>query len=84
MRKNLASLKAIEIRKVSKNVAKKEILTYMERHKEAYASDISEELGMEIEGGINQTSTKTSSPSTLTAKDLTFIGSVRHFPLVTS
>lgn len=48
VRKNLASLKAIEIRKVSKNIAKKGILDYMERHKEAYASDMSEELGLDI------------------------------------
>lgn len=49
MRKSIASLKAIEIRRVSKNVAKKEILGYMKRHKEAYASDISEELCLDID-----------------------------------
>ncbi len=48
VRKNLAVLKAIEIREVSKNVAKKEILDYMKKHREAYASDISEELGLDI------------------------------------
>ena len=33
VRKNLASLKAIEIRKVSRNVARKEVFDYMKRHK---------------------------------------------------
>lgn len=49
VRKNLASLKAIEIRKVSRNAARKEVLDYMKRHKEAYASDVSEELGIDLD-----------------------------------
>lgn len=49
VRKNLASLKAIEIRPVSKAQARKEIMNYMKKHKEAYASDISEELGIELD-----------------------------------
>jgi len=49
VRKNLASLKAVQIRKISKSAAKKEILDYMKKHKEAYASDISEELGLELD-----------------------------------
>jgi len=48
VRRNLASLKAIEIRKLSRNAAKKEILNYMKRHKEAYASDIAEEIGLDL------------------------------------
>ncbi len=49
VRKNLASLKAVQIRNVSKLTAKKEILDYMKKNKEAYASDISEELGLDID-----------------------------------
>jgi len=49
VRKNLGTLKAIQIRNVSKSVAKKEIFDYMKKHKEAYASDISEELGLDLD-----------------------------------
>lgn len=49
VRKNLASLKAIQIRPLSKAAAKKEILNYMKKHKEAYASDISEERGLDLD-----------------------------------
>ena len=49
VRKNLALLKAIEIRNVSKSVARKEIMNYMKTHKEAYASDISEELSLDLD-----------------------------------
>ena len=49
VRKNLASLKAMQIRPVSKAAAKKEVLEYMKTHKEAYASDISEELGLDLD-----------------------------------
>jgi Arc/MetJ-type ribon-helix-helix transcriptional regulator len=49
VRKNLASIKAIQIRPVSKAAAKKEILDYMKKHKESYASDISEELGIDLD-----------------------------------
>src|SRR3989344_1469674 len=49
VRKNLASLKAIQIQPVSKATAKKEILDYMKKHREAYASDISEELGLDLD-----------------------------------
>lgn len=49
VRKNLASLKAIQIRNVSRSTARKEILDYMKKHKEAYASDISEELGLDLD-----------------------------------
>ena len=49
VRKNLASLKVIEMRKMSKTEAKKEILDYMKKHTEAYASDVSEELGIDLD-----------------------------------
>lgn len=49
VRKNIASLRAVEIRDVSKSVAKKEILQYMRKHREAYASDVSEDLGLDLE-----------------------------------
>jgi len=49
VRKNLASMKVVEMRKISKTHARKEILNYMKKHKEAYASDISEELGIELD-----------------------------------
>lgn len=49
VRKNITSLKTVKIRNVSKITAKKEILEYMKSHKEAYASDIVEELGLDIE-----------------------------------
>jgi|SRR3989344_2877434 len=49
VRKNLASLKVIETRNVSKIAAKKEILEYMKKHKESYASDVSEDLGLDID-----------------------------------
>ncbi len=49
VRKNLASLKAVQIRPVSKATAKKEILDYMKKHREAYASDVSEELGLDLD-----------------------------------
>lgn len=49
VRKNLASLKVIQIRDVSKSKAQKEILDYMKRHREAYASDISEELELDLD-----------------------------------
>jgi predicted ArsR family transcriptional regulator len=48
VRKNLASIKAIQIRPVSKAAARKEILDYMKKHKEAYASDIYDELGLDL------------------------------------
>ena len=49
VRKNLASLKIIETRNISKVAAKKEILEYMKKHRESYASDVSEDLGLDIE-----------------------------------
>ncbi len=49
VRKNLSSLKAIQIRSVSRSEARKEILGYMKKNKEAYASDISEELGLDLD-----------------------------------
>lgn len=49
VRKNLASLKMMQVRDVSKSAARKEILDYMKRHKEAYASDIAEELGLDMD-----------------------------------
>jgi len=49
VRKNLASLKSVQIRNVSKSAARKEILDYMKKHKESYASDISEELGLDLD-----------------------------------
>ncbi len=49
VRKNLASLKFVEIRDVSKTQAKKEILNYMKKHKESYASDIAEGLELDLD-----------------------------------
>lgn len=49
VRKNLAELKVVEMRDISKNTAKKEILAYLKKHKEAYASDISESLGIDLD-----------------------------------
>lgn len=49
VRKNIASLKAVQIRNISESVAKKEILDYMKKNKESYASDISEELGIDLD-----------------------------------
>lgn len=49
VRKNLASLKVIEVRKVPKSKARKEILFYLRKHKEAYASDIAEVLGLDLD-----------------------------------
>ncbi len=49
VRKNLASLKSVQIRDVSKSAARKEILDYMKKHKEAYASDISQDLGLDLD-----------------------------------
>ena len=49
IRKNLASMKVVEMRGVSKTQARKEIMDYMKKHKEAYASDISEELGIDLD-----------------------------------
>ena len=49
VRKNLASIKAIEIRDIPKTQAKKEILNYLKQHKESYASDVSEELGIRLD-----------------------------------
>ena len=48
VRKNLAFLKAVQIRNISKSAARKEILDYMKKHGEVYASDISEELGLDL------------------------------------
>jgi predicted transcriptional regulator len=42
-------MKLIEMRKISKKQARKEILNYLKKHKEAYASDISEELGLDLD-----------------------------------
>jgi predicted ArsR family transcriptional regulator len=47
--KKIISLKAIQIRPLSKTAARKEILDYMKKHKEAYASDISEEFGLDLD-----------------------------------
>lgn len=49
VRKNIAMLKAIEFRDVSKATARKEILEYMGKHKEAYASDVAEELRLDFD-----------------------------------
>ena len=49
VRKNLGSLKVIEIRSISKSAARKEILDYLKKNKEAYTSDISEELGIDLD-----------------------------------
>jgi Arc/MetJ-type ribon-helix-helix transcriptional regulator len=49
VRKNIAMLKAIELRPVSKTAAKKEILAYLRKRKEAYASDIAEELQLDLD-----------------------------------
>src|SRR3989338_3363930 len=49
VRKNIASMKVVEMRSISKTQARKEILNYMKKHKEAYASDISEELGIDLD-----------------------------------
>ncbi len=49
VRKNLASLKVIQIRDVSKAKAKKEIIDYLKTHKEAYASDIAEQLSLDLD-----------------------------------
>lgn len=49
VRKNLASLKVVELRNVPKKQARKEILDYLKRHNETYASDVSEELGIDLD-----------------------------------
>lgn len=49
VRKSLASLKAVEFRNITRSEAKKEILGYMKTRREAYASDISEELGLDLD-----------------------------------
>ena len=49
VRKNLAAFKAVEIRDVPRSVAKKEVLNYLKGRKEAYASDISGDLGLDLE-----------------------------------
>ena|SRR3989338_7541765 len=49
VRKNLSSLKSIQIRNVSRPAATKEIFNYMKTHREAYASDISEELELDLD-----------------------------------
>ncbi len=49
VRKNIAALKAIELRDVSKATARKEILEYLKKHKEAYASDMAEELQLDLD-----------------------------------
>src|SRR3989338_2445218 len=49
VRKNLSSLKSIQIRNVSRPAAMKEILNYMKAHREAYASDISEEVELDLD-----------------------------------
>lgn len=42
-------MKSIRIRNVSRSKAKKEIYDYMKNHKEAYASEISEEIGIDLD-----------------------------------
>ncbi len=49
VRKNIAALKAIELRNISKTAAKKEILEYLRKHKEAYASDLAIDLQLDLE-----------------------------------
>lgn len=49
VRKNLASLKVIQIRDIPKAKAKKEIIDYLKTHKEAYASDISEQFSLDLD-----------------------------------
>ena len=49
VRNNLGLLKVVEMRSITKSQARKEILAYMKKHKEAYASDISEALGIDLD-----------------------------------
>ncbi len=49
VRKNIAALKAVELRNVSKATAKKEILEYLRKHKEAYASDVAMDLQLDLD-----------------------------------
>lgn len=49
VRKNLALFNTLEIRPISKLQARKEIMKYMLDHRESYASDISEELGIDLD-----------------------------------
>lgn len=49
VREKLESVKIIDVRDVTKDKAKKEIIDYLKRHQEAYASEISEKLGLDLE-----------------------------------
>lgn len=49
VREKLESIKIIEIRDVSKGKAKKEIIEYLSKKDKAYASEISEDLRLDLE-----------------------------------
>ena len=49
VRKNIASLKVVKIRDVSREKAKKEIIEFMKSHNEAYSSDLAEDLELDVE-----------------------------------
>lgn len=49
VREKLESIKVIDIRDVSKEKAKKEILDYISKNERAYASEISEDLRLDLD-----------------------------------
>ena|SRR3989344_161371 len=53
VRKNIASLKVMKIRDISREKAKKEIMVFLRSRKEAYASDAAEELELDVETVIS-------------------------------
>jgi len=49
VREKIESMKVIDVRKVNYKQAKKEVLDFLSENKEAYASDISESLRLDID-----------------------------------
>jgi len=49
VREKLESIKVIEIRKVSREKAKKEIIEYLKKKGKAYASDVADDLRLDLD-----------------------------------